>query len=82
LTPHGRLHQFGTVDLEGTSLIWRTGGSPMVPNQDYREDEEESPSAKCSRGSLWCERCVAGRCGAIAVLQTEEAPSRSKLPNR
>lgn len=23
----------------------------MVPNQDYREGDEESPSTKCSRGS-------------------------------
>jgi hypothetical protein len=27
------------------------GGNPMVPNQDYREGEEESPITKCSRGS-------------------------------
>jgi hypothetical protein len=37
----------------------------MVPNQDYGE---ESPGAKRSRGSLWCEKCVAGHCSATAVL--------------
>jgi hypothetical protein len=41
------------------SSIWETGGSPTVPNQGYNEDGEELPSAKCSRGSLRCERCVA-----------------------
>jgi len=37
--------------LESTSQFWGMGGNPMVPNQDYREGDEESPSAKCSRGS-------------------------------
>jgi hypothetical protein len=49
-----------------------------VPDQDYREDGEESPS---SRGSLWCEQCLAGHYLATAVLQTGEVPSRSALPN-
>jgi hypothetical protein len=40
----------------------------MVRNQNYREDGEESPSAMCSRGLLWCERCVAGHYRARAVL--------------
>jgi hypothetical protein len=53
----------------------------MVPNQDYKEDGEESPSAKGSRGSLWCEQCVARHYCATTVFQTEEAPLRSTLPN-
>jgi hypothetical protein len=33
----------------------------MFSNQDYSEDGEESPIAKCLRGSFLCEQCVAGR---------------------
>jgi hypothetical protein len=40
----------------------------MVPNQDCREDGVESPSAKCSGGSLWCGQCVAGHYCATAVF--------------
>jgi hypothetical protein len=40
----------------------------MVSNQDYREDGEESPNAKCSKGSLWCKQCVARHYHATAVL--------------
>jgi hypothetical protein len=50
--------KFGSVDLKGVASVWGTGGSPMVPNKYYREDGEESPSAKCSRGSLWWSVCV------------------------
>jgi hypothetical protein len=67
--PHlGHLHQFGSVDLNGASSIWGTDGRQMVPNQDCREDGEESPSAKCSGGSLRCEQCVARHYHATAVL--------------
>jgi hypothetical protein len=66
--PLGRLHQFGSINLEGATSIWETGGSPMVPNQDYREDGEEPPSAKCSGGSLRCEQRVDGHYRATAVL--------------
>jgi hypothetical protein len=65
---------FGSADLKSASSIWGTCGSAMLPNQDYREDGEESPSAKCSRGSLRCKQSVAGHCSATAVLQIEEAP--------
>jgi hypothetical protein len=66
--PLGRLHQFESADPEGLSSIWGTGGSPMVPNQDYTEDGEESSSTKFSRGLLPCEQCVAGRNDARATL--------------
>lgn len=39
--------------LESNASFWGTGGNPMVPNQDYGEGEEKSPTARCSRGSLW-----------------------------
>jgi hypothetical protein len=68
LPPLGCLHQFGNVDLEGVSSILGTGGSLMVPNQDYKEDREVSPSDKCSRCSLWCEQCVARHYCATAVF--------------
>jgi hypothetical protein len=64
----GSFLQFGSVDLEGASSVWGIGGSPMVPNLDYRDDGEESSSAKRSRGSLWCQQCVAGYQRATAVL--------------
>jgi hypothetical protein len=32
--PRGRLHLFGSIDLEDSSSIWGTGGSLTVPNQD------------------------------------------------
>jgi hypothetical protein len=53
----------------------------MVPNQDYREHREKSPSAKCSRGSMWYKQCVAGHYNATAVLQTGETPLRSMVPH-
>jgi len=37
--------------LEISSQFWGMGGNPIVPNQDYREGDDESPSAKSSRGS-------------------------------
>jgi hypothetical protein len=39
-SPFGCYHQFASVDMESAFSIWGTGGSPMVPNQDYREDGE------------------------------------------
>jgi hypothetical protein len=79
--PLGRLHQFGSVDLQGVSWIWGKVKSPIVPNEDYSKEGQESPSAKCSRGSLRCRQCVAGHHRAMAALQIEEASSRSTLPN-
>jgi hypothetical protein len=66
--PLGRLHRFGSVDLEGASSIRRRGRSSIVPNQDYGEEWEESPSAQCSKGSLWCEQYVARHYRATAVI--------------
>jgi hypothetical protein len=53
----------------------------MVLHQEYRVDEEESPSASFSEVSLWCEHCVARHYCATALLQIEEAPLRFILPN-
>jgi hypothetical protein len=38
---------------ESNSSFWGMGQNPMVPNQDYNEGDEKSPSTKYSRGSLW-----------------------------
>jgi hypothetical protein len=40
----------------------------MMPNQDYREHGEESPNAKCSKGSLWSQQCVGGHYHATALF--------------
>jgi hypothetical protein len=40
----------------------------MLPNQDFREDGEESSDEKCSRVSLRCEKRVAGHFPTTAVL--------------
>jgi hypothetical protein len=60
--PLSCLHQFGIIDFKGTSSFWARSGGLLVPDQDYREDVEESHRAECSGGSLWCELYVVGHC--------------------
>jgi hypothetical protein len=50
--PLGRLHQFGSIELEDTSSICGRVGNLVVPNQEYKEDGEEYLSARCSGGSV------------------------------
>jgi hypothetical protein len=49
-----------------------TDGSPLMSNQESREVGDVSPSAKCPRGSLWGEQCLAGLYRATAALPVTE----------
>lgn len=68
-----RFHHYGSGDLEDASLIWETPESPIVPNQDQTEDEEESLHSSVPRGSLRCDQRVVTNYYAKTTLPSKMA---------
>lgn len=60
--------EFRSLEFEGASSFWITSGSPVVLNQDCREDGKDLSVPNAQRGSLYCEQCVIWYYHAGAVL--------------